>query len=89
MLIRSVAGEIVLLAHMRKESVLVEKGDSVQEGQLIAEVGNSGNTSAPHLHIDASRATKDGLVSVPMLFKETGAGLRSQRRGAILSRSTR
>ncbi len=57
-LIRSVAGENVLLAHLRKESVLVEKGDSVQEGQLIAEVGNSGNTSAPHLHIEASRATK-------------------------------
>jgi biotin carboxyl carrier protein len=86
-LIRSGAGEIVLLAHLRKESVLVEEGDWVQEGQVIAEVGNSGNTSAPHLHIDASRATQSGLVSVPMVFKETGAGLRSQRRGATLGRA--
>ena len=44
-LIRSVAGEIILLAHLRKGSVLAEKGDSVQAGQLVAEVGNSGNTS--------------------------------------------
>ena len=88
-LIRSTAGDVILLAHLRKESVLVEKGDSVQEGQLIAEAGNSGNTSAPHLHIDASRATQEGLSSVPIVFKETGAGLRSQRRGAILSGSKR
>jgi hypothetical protein len=88
-LIRSAAGEHVLLAHLRKGSILVEKGDSVQEGQLIAEAGNSGNTSGPHLHIEASRATQDGLVSVPMVFKEIGAGLRNQRRGAILGRSPR
>lgn len=87
-LIRSVTGEVILLAHLRKESVLVERGDSVQEGQLVAQVGNSGNSSAPHLHIDASRQTQAGLVSVPMFFKELGAGLRSQRRGATLSRGT-
>ena len=86
-LIRSVSGEIILLAHLRKASVLVEEGDSVQEGQLIAEVGNSGNTSYPHLHIDASRATQSGRVSVPMVFKDIGVGLRGQRRGATLGRS--
>jgi hypothetical protein len=82
--IRSAAGEAVLLAHLRIGSLLVEKGDSVHEGQLIAEVGNSGNTSAPHLHIDASRATERGTVSVPIVFKDIGAGLRTQRRGATL-----
>jgi hypothetical protein len=85
-LIRSVAGEIILLAHLRKGSVLAEKGDSVQEGQLLAQVGNSGNTSAPHLHIDASRATQGGRVSVPMVFRDSGVGLRSQRRGVTLGR---
>lgn len=83
-LIRSAAGEIVLVAHLRHQGVLVQKGDSVQEGQLLADVGNSGNTSAPHLHIEASRATEAGAVNVPIFFKNIGAGLRSQRRGSVL-----
>jgi hypothetical protein len=83
-LIRSVAGDIVLLAHLKMHSVLVAEGDTVTEGQLIAEVGNSGNTSRPHLHLDASRATHGGVVSVPMIFKGLDAGIRSQRRGATL-----
>jgi hypothetical protein len=83
-LIRSVAGDIVLLAHLKMHSVLVAEGDTVTEGQLIAEVGNSGNTSRPHLHLDASRATHVGVVSVPMIFKGLDAGIRSQRRGATL-----
>jgi hypothetical protein len=86
-LIRSAAGEIVLLAHLRMGSLLVAQGDSVQEGQLIGEVGNSGNTSAPHIHIDASRSTDHGTVSVPIVFNDIGAGPRSQRRGLRLSRS--
>ena len=86
-LIRSAAGEIVLLAHLRMESVLVKEGELVQEGQLMAEVGNSGNTTAPHLHIDATRATQSGPVSLTMTFKDIGASLRSQRRGATLGRS--
>jgi Peptidase family M23 len=86
-LIRSAADEIILLAHLGRGSVVVDVGDSVQEGQLIAEVGNSGNTSAPHLHIDATRPAQDGPVSVPMVFKDIGAGPRSQRRGVILGRS--
>ncbi len=44
---------IVILAHLMKESLLVKKGDMVKKGQPIARVGNSGNTSEPHLHIHA------------------------------------
>ena len=37
-------------AHGQKGSVLVHPGDTVQTGQVMAKLGNSGNTSAPHLH---------------------------------------
>ena len=37
-------------AHLQKGSVLVKKGDHVTRGQMIALLGNTGNTSAPHLH---------------------------------------
>jgi Peptidase family M23 len=37
-------------AHLQKGSVLVKKGDHVKRGQVLALLGNTGNTSAPHLH---------------------------------------
>jgi hypothetical protein len=39
--------------HLRRGSILVAPGDVVTAGQKIAEVGSSGNSSGPHLHIDA------------------------------------
>ncbi|HEX2907716.1 MAG TPA: peptidoglycan DD-metalloendopeptidase family protein [Phototrophicaceae bacterium] len=43
--------EYLFLAHMQPGSILVEEGDTVEAGQPIGLVGNSGNTSEPHLHI--------------------------------------
>jgi hypothetical protein len=41
----------VLLAHLRQGSIRVSKGDTIVRGDTIAEVGNSGSSLAPHLHI--------------------------------------
>lgn len=35
-------------AHL--DEIVVEVGDSVQEGQLIAKMGSSGNSTGPHVH---------------------------------------
>lgn len=43
----------ILLGHFRQGSVQVAIGDSVIMGQQIGEVGNSGETGEPHLHIHA------------------------------------
>jgi hypothetical protein len=53
-------GFAVALAHMRRGSVLVEHGDEVQVGDPIGEMGNSGNSSEPHLHIHAQRGIPEG-----------------------------
>jgi murein DD-endopeptidase MepM/ murein hydrolase activator NlpD len=45
----------VVLAHLRKGSTCVAAGDTVAAGALLGEVGNSGNTAEPHLHIHAQR----------------------------------
>lgn len=37
-------------AHLQKGSVTVKPGDTVKRGQVIGKLGNTGNTSAPHLH---------------------------------------
>lgn len=39
-----------LYAHMRKGSVTVSAGARVRRGEQIGNVGNTGNTQAPHLH---------------------------------------
>ena len=41
---------VTLLAHLRRGSLRVRAGQSVSEGESIAEVGNSGNSTLPHLH---------------------------------------
>ncbi len=43
-------GKYGFYAHLQKDSVLVKKGDHVKRGQALALLGNTGNTSAPHLH---------------------------------------
>lgn len=51
---------IVLLAHLRQGSLLVGEGDSVTTGDRLAEVGNSGQSGEPHLHVHAQRGTDPG-----------------------------
>ncbi len=53
-------GADILLGHFRKGSLLVTPGQSILVGDPIAQVGNSGNTSEPHLHINAQAPAKPG-----------------------------
>jgi murein DD-endopeptidase MepM/ murein hydrolase activator NlpD len=46
-------GRYLLIGHLSPGSVQVKVGDHVKLGQPIAKVGNSGNTTQPHLHIQA------------------------------------
>jgi hypothetical protein len=43
-------GHYAFFAHLQKGSVTVEPGDRVHRGEVLGLLGNSGNTSAPHLH---------------------------------------
>ena len=58
---------LIHLVHLKYNSLLVEKGDTVKKGDLIAQVGNSGFSQEPHLHFQASIYNKDSiLVGIPM-----------------------
>ena len=41
----------ILMGHLKKGSLRVREGDAVSQGQLIAQCGNSGHATFPHLHI--------------------------------------
>ena len=57
-------GVRVYLAHMIPGSAAVDSGDVVQAGAPVGRVGNSGNSSEPHLHVHATR----GGRGVPITF---------------------
>lgn len=65
-------GGFVFLAHCQNGSILVEPGDSVTTGDVVAAVGNSGNTSESHVHIHAQ--TSDDLydpeaIGIPLVYE--------------------
>jgi hypothetical protein len=49
------SGTYLVIAHLKEGSVLVKPGDTVEEGNVIGQCGNSGNTSEPHIHIHHQR----------------------------------
>jgi len=44
-------GEYILFAHLQEGSILVEEGQEVVQGEVMARCGNSGNSTEPHLHL--------------------------------------
>lgn len=54
----------VTLAHLRNGSIRVQKGSAVDSLAPVGAVGNSGNTTEPHLHVHATR----GGAAVPARF---------------------
>jgi hypothetical protein len=63
---------LIVFAHLLKNSMLVQLDDLVKKGQPIARVGNSGHTSEPHLHIHAIAGTDTSNIlkgnGIPIYF---------------------
>lgn len=65
--------ELVGYAHFQLGSVdpALAQGSTVAAGDFLGLVGNSGNSSAPHLHIDAIEGTMPGQGPLrPILFRD-------------------
>lgn len=62
----------VALAHLKQHSIRVKPGDTVQTGDVLAQVGNSGNSDFPHLHIhiqDSPVYDYDKTKTYPIRFR--------------------
>ena len=56
--------EYSVMVHLKKNSLRVKRGDRVKQGQVIAQVGQSGLSTEPHLHFE--------VVSNPDPLKQRG-----------------
>ncbi|MEZ4470257.1 MAG: LysM peptidoglycan-binding domain-containing M23 family metallopeptidase [bacterium] len=64
---RPIHGGDVVSVYAHNERNLVDEGDTVRQGQKIAEVGSSGKSREPHLHFEMRMKGKpvDPLVYLP------------------------
>ncbi|MES2762532.1 MAG: M23 family metallopeptidase [Bacteroidota bacterium] len=61
--------EYLFICHLQPKSIKVKTGDQVQQGQLLGLVGNSGNTSEPHVHIHLQDTKIQSLgEGIPLYF---------------------
>jgi urea transporter len=58
-------GLYVLLAHLRRGSVKISRGDNVTPGAPLGRCGNSGRSAQPHLHMHVQRGSRLGSPTVP------------------------
>lgn len=78
-------GTIGIYAHLKLESARFPPGKRVGIGQMIAESGNTGFTSGPHLHFVVQKNQGMRMVSVPFEFQNVDGTIIVPKRGAILS----
>ncbi|WP_420168292.1 M23 family metallopeptidase [Streptomyces violaceoruber] len=66
-------GTYAVYAHLRRGSLRVRAGDRVRAGQEIGHVGNSGNTTEPHLHFHLMDGPDpDAARGVPFTWRGVG-----------------
>jgi murein DD-endopeptidase MepM/ murein hydrolase activator NlpD len=63
-------GPFLALVHLRAGSLRVGVGDAVRIGQPLAECGNSGNSTQPHLHLQVMDSADLSVArGLPMAFR--------------------
>lgn len=84
------SGTYLILAHLKQGSIKVKEGQHVNEGEFLAQVGNSGSSSEPHLHIhhqrqDPSKVSIFLSEGLPLYFR-TEKGVIMPEKGEYIKR---
>ena len=59
--------ESVMMNHLKQNSLKVKRGDTVKQGDVLAECGNSGGGTVPHVHFQFE---KNAGTPLPAQFKD-------------------
>jgi murein DD-endopeptidase MepM/ murein hydrolase activator NlpD len=81
--VRHPDGTIGKYFHLQRDSVLVRPGQRVERGQAIARSGDTGYSTAPHLHFGVYRVDAGGRAqSIAVRFAVRGGLIGMPRNGA-------
>jgi len=69
--VKHTGGEYSHYAHLKQGSVRVKSGDKVVRGQVLGQLGQTGNSTEPHLHFQLTDGP-DPMYSrgIPIVFKD-------------------
>lgn len=74
-------GSVAFYGHFMQNSVKVNVGDIVEQGDLLAQSGNSGCSAGPHVHVQVyrQRGPYDREYSLPINFRNANGPMDSNR----------
>lgn len=62
-------GVVIAMCHLQQDSIRVSPGENVRSGELVGCCGNSGNSTEPHIHLQAIDSPDvERANAVPLTF---------------------
>ncbi len=78
-------GTFAVYAHLHWDSIRVRPGERVRAGQYIADSGNTGYSSGPHLHFAVQRNAGMRIEALPVEFRGADSGRVVPATGNVLT----
>jgi murein DD-endopeptidase MepM/ murein hydrolase activator NlpD len=74
-------GTMSLYGHLNWNSIRVVPGQRVERGEYIADSGNTGFSTGPHLHFVVQRNRGGAIISLPVQFEGASGAAIAVRAG--------
>ncbi len=78
-------GTMAAYAHLSWNAIRVTPGQRVERGEYIANSGNTGFSTGPHLHFSVQRNDGEKMVSVPVVFTSNAATTVAPKTGRAIT----